>query len=267
MRTDIKMNINLGDISMRMVAPNVSISLIWASEDDYYIYGEAVASNSVDINTFRNGIGLVAKQNDTTKKIKINLKYVNGFGEEIETGYIEVKNLEGSAVKGCEIPLITDEYFQLNDEMRREIIDRTDTFFLRFGYWDHAGEWVYTGYWIYDTDYASMVLPDEDYFLIKAHLVDDDESIIITDGYERDLDIVRAIDQNEFFLLIASPGSIAHNPITGVGLVSYLNSDIMSSGLAEKINEEFDLDGMIVKSATLDEETGEIEMMSIEKNN
>lgn len=41
----------------------------------------------------------------------------------------------------------------------------------------------------------------------------------------------------------------------------------MSSGLAEKISEEFDLDGMIVKSATLDEETGEIEMMSIEKNN
>ena len=235
------MNINLGNIELRKVGPTVSIPLIWVSEDDYYIYGEAVASNSVDINTFRNGIGIVVKQNDTTKKIKINLKYIDGFGEELETGFIEVKNLDKSYVKGCEIPLTTDEYFQINDEMRREIINRTNA--------------------------SSMTLPDEDYFLIKAHLVDDDDSIVITDGYERDLDIVRAIDQNEFFLLIASPGSIAHNPITGVGLVSYLNSDIMSSGLAEKINEEFDLDGMIVKSATLDEETGEIEMMSIEKNN
>ena len=261
MRTDIKMIINLGNLELRKVGPTVSIPLIWVSEDDYYIYGEAVASNSVDINTFRNGIGLVVKQNDTTKKIKINLKYIDGFGEELETGFIEVKNLDKSYVKGCEIPLTTDEYFQINDEMRREIINRTDAFFLRFGYWDN------TGYWDYGTNASSMTLPDEDYFLIKAHLVDDDDSIVITDGYERDLDIVRAIDQNEFFLLIASPGSIAHNPITGVGLVSYLNSDIMSSGLAEKINEEFDLDGMIVKSATLDEETGEIEMMSIEKNN
>lgn len=59
------------------------------------------------------------------------------------------------------------------------------------------------------TDYSSMYLPDEDYFLIKAYLVDDDESIVITDGYDRDLDIVQApIDQNEFYLLLHQEASL-----------------------------------------------------------
>lgn len=267
MRTDIKMDINLGELDIESFPPINATSVIWISEDDYYIYGEAIIEFPITIDIARSGIGLIIHQQDTIKEIKINFKYTDSFGEESETGYLVVENDLANAVRGCDLPLITDKYYEINDRIRREIIDRTDTFFLRFGYWDTAGEWVYSGYWIYDANATSLVLPDEDYFLVRSYLTDDDSIIKIYDGYENDLSIVRAIDQNEFFLLIASPGSIAHNPITGVGIVSYLNSDIMSSGLSEKILEEFDLDGMIVQSATLDEETGQIEMMAIEKSN
>lgn len=91
-----------------------------------------------------------------------------------------------------------------------------------------------------------------------------DNLIYISDMYNYDLNIVESIDQNKMFLLKCNAGNLYSYPTTGVGLPEYLNGNIGSSDLGEKIKNEFNRDGLYVESASIDTETGKISIKAKE---
>lgn len=98
----------------------------------------------------------------------------------------------------------------------------------------------------------------------KYKLYDTKDCVMIYDMMDYDLSVNKSLDQNQFLLLVNAAGNIYHEPITGVGLKDYLSSDIVSTNLSVKIQEEFLLDGMKVRSASVVPDTGEISIISDE---
>ncbi len=75
-----------------------------------------------------------------------------------------------------------------------------------------------------------------------------------------------ALRQNEVFLLKASAGNIYQHPTTGVGLIDFLHGNFENTGLAAKLQSEFENDKMIINNAYMDSATGEMLLDVIEKN-
>lgn len=65
-------------------------------------------------------------------------------------------------------------------------------------------------------------------------------------------------EQNQQTLLLSSPGEIKEDPLIGVGLRSYIESDDVD-GLARKIRTEFTKDGMTVSKISISLPNMEIE--------
>lgn len=86
----------------------------------------------------------------------------------------------------------------------------------------------------------------------------------IYDMYSYDLEICESLEQNKMFLLQCYEGNLYQYPTTGVGLPEYLNGNIQSSLLSEKIKQEFNQDGMYVESASINSDTGEISITAKE---
>ena len=85
-------------------------------------------------------------------------------------------------------------------------------------------------------------------------------------GNETDLEIKPAINQNEVFLLKAMAGNLYHYPSTGVGLIEFLHGNFENNGLADKLQQEFENDNMIIENAYMDSVTGELFLDVKEKN-
>lgn len=85
-------------------------------------------------------------------------------------------------------------------------------------------------------------------------------------GKETDLLIKASLPQNQNFLLRASAGTIYQHPLTGVGLIDFLHGNFENSGLAAKLQSEFENDNMIVVNAYMNSETGELLLEVREKN-
>lgn len=81
-----------------------------------------------------------------------------------------------------------------------------------------------------------------------------DASGLITSG----LVIGDVTEQNQRSLLLASPGEIKEDPLVGVSLRSFIESDDVD-GLARKIRTEFTKDGMTVSKISIDLPNMEIE--------
>lgn len=99
-------------------------------------------------------------------------------------------------------------------------------------------------------------------------------NLIIRDGYlalfsgnESDMQIKAAMRQNEVFLLKASAGNLYQYPSSGVGLIDFLHGNFENTGLAAKLQSEFENDKMIINDAYLDSATGELYLDTIEKEN
>lgn len=85
-------------------------------------------------------------------------------------------------------------------------------------------------------------------------------------GKETDLQIKASLSQNQNFLLRASAGTLYQHPLTGVGLIDFLHGNFENSGLAAKLQKEFEADNMIVVNAYMNSETGELLLEVREKN-
>lgn len=90
-------------------------------------------------------------------------------------------------------------------------------------------------------------------------------NLILRDGYlalfsgaETDFRIGLSKAQNEVFLLKAVAGNLYQYPVTGVGLIDYLHSNLENNGLAAKLQSEFTADNMVIKNAYMDSNTGEL---------
>lgn len=81
-----------------------------------------------------------------------------------------------------------------------------------------------------------------------------DANGLITSG----LVIGDVTEQNQRTLLLSSPGEIKEDPLVGVGLRSFVESDYVD-GLARKIRTEFTKDGMTVSKISVTLPNMEIE--------
>ena len=84
-------------------------------------------------------------------------------------------------------------------------------------------------------------------------------------GTDTDVRIGAALRQNEVFLLKASPGSLYQHPTTGVGLIDFLHGNFETTGLAARLQREFENDRMIINNAYMYSETGELLLDVTEK--
>lgn len=98
------------------------------------------------------------------------------------------------------------------------------------------------------------------------NLIFKDNSLLIYSGDETDFQIQAAKVQNEIFLLKAMAGNLYQFPTTGVGLIEFLHGNFENSGLAEKLQNEFQDDKMIINNAYMNSETGELFLEVEEKN-
>lgn len=88
--------------------------------------------------------------------------------------------------------------------------------------------------------------------------------LLIFSGHLMDFDISTSKSQNEAFLLKAAAGNLYQYPTLGVGLIDFLHSNMENNGLAQKLQEQFHLDNMVIKNAMIDSVTGELLLETIE---
>lgn len=91
-----------------------------------------------------------------------------------------------------------------------------------------------------------------------------DGNIYLSDYYERDLAMIESLEQNKRFLLECTPGNLYQFPTTGVGVFRYLNSNLRSSGLAERIKSQFNADKMTVREAVIEDDDKSIGIIAEE---
>lgn len=97
------------------------------------------------------------------------------------------------------------------------------------------------------------------------YLVFQGERLFIYSGYQTDFIIKAALKQNEVFLLKTFAGNLYQHPTTGVGLVDFLHGNLENTGLAVKLQKEFENDNMIIEDAYMDSDSGELMMNVKEK--
>ena len=93
-----------------------------------------------------------------------------------------------------------------------------------------------------------------------------DGNIAIYSGEETDFTIKAALKQNEIFLLKAFAGNLYQFPTTGVGLIDFLHGNFENTGLANKLQQEFENDRMIINNAYMDSHSGELYLEVFEKD-
>ena len=84
------------------------------------------------------------------------------------------------------------------------------------------------------------------------------DKLSLYSGKQSDLMITPSLSQNQSCLLKTSTGGSYQHPLTGVGLVDYLHGNFENTGLAQKLQKEFEADKMVVINAYMDSETGEL---------
>lgn len=98
------------------------------------------------------------------------------------------------------------------------------------------------------------------------NLIMQDGYLAVYSGNETDFEIKPALNQNEVFLLKAMAGNVYQHPATGVGLIEFLHGNFENTGLAAKLQQEFENDNMIINNACMDSATGELFLDVKEKN-
>lgn len=124
-------------------------------------------------------------------------------------------------------------------------------------------------------DYETISLSNYTLMLSEFRLLNESGyfNMIFREGYlnvysgaETDFVINAALPQNEVFLLKAFAGSLYQHPTTGVGLIEFLHGNFENTGLAQKLQNEFTNDKMIINNAYMDSNTGELYLDVKEKN-
>lgn len=125
-----------------------------------------------------------------------------------------------------------------------------------------GSEWFSAQVGMYGSDkkncYASLLytISEGTYYISLK-----DEIATIYSSIQSDFNIVDANRQNANCLLACFPSNSYRYPLTGVGLARWINAHNINAGnLAEIINREFAEDGVIVKNATYNYDTQQMEM-------
>lgn len=107
----------------------------------------------------------------------------------------------------------------------------------------------------YKNIYASqlMMIADNDYYFQFDKGVAN-----VYSALESDLNIVKANRQNSNMLLACVPTNNYRYPISGVGLIRWMNGNMDYTALADTIKSEFADDGVVVNSASFDYDTNQI---------
>lgn len=90
--------------------------------------------------------------------------------------------------------------------------------------------------------------------------------LVVYSGDDTDFVFRAALRQNEVFMLKATAGNLYQYPTTGVGLIDFLHGNFENSGLAAKLQAEFENDKMIINNAYMNSETGELLLDVTEKD-
>lgn len=109
----------------------------------------------------------------------------------------------------------------------------------------------------YKNVYASqlkMVADNDYYFQFDKGILN------VYSAMESDLNIVKANRQNSNMLLACVPTNNYRYPISGVGLIRWMNGNMDYTALADTIKSEFTDDGVVVNSASFDYDTHQLSL-------
>lgn len=90
--------------------------------------------------------------------------------------------------------------------------------------------------------------------------------LIIYSMYDSDLMITPSLSQDKIFLLKANASNLYQFPKTGVGLINFLHGNFENTGLATKLQQEFEADGLTITNAKIDSSTGDLYIEVRESN-
>lgn len=95
----------------------------------------------------------------------------------------------------------------------------------------------------------------------SCQLVFDNGSVLAYSLGRTDCNIVDANTQNKYFMLACNPGNNYRYPLTGVGLIRWVNSKANMPSLSTTLQQEFTGDGTPVKEAGYDNETNKLTLI------
>jgi hypothetical protein len=126
-------------------------------------------------------------------------------------------------------------------------VDGSDWFLARAGLYGNTMKNVYA---------SQLLTISEDKFYFKLNK----ECIDIYSGNESDVYIVPANRQNANLLLKCLPTNNYRFPLSGVGLIRWVNSNIHHTELSSVLQREFEADDMYVKNASFDLDTKKLHL-------
>lgn len=119
-----------------------------------------------------------------------------------------------------------------------------------------------------NSQWYDVVLPDGTVIMLSEYravneanyfnLILERDKLYLYSGNESDLMITPSLSQNQACLLKTSAGGSYQHPLTGVGLIEFLHGNFQNTGLAQKLQKEFEADNMIIVNAYMDSESGEL---------
>lgn len=233
MRRDIEIHINTQDI---VFAPEPKLTLndfnwlddIPEGQLQEHLYGEITVSGNTPVNqVLSNGMYVQIDYTPSVWPIKIRIKrlYDNG-----DVSYI-YNPTNGSIWFDLMVNLYgTEARSVLGAEL---LLVNENTYYIVFGYYEDQGVKYYTG---------------------MAHVFAPCES---------DFNICRADHQNSNLLLKCVPTNNYRYPVSGVGLIRWVNGALTQSDMAEIVQEEFSDDGVVIRSAIYEDTT---QLLSIDAN-
>lgn len=102
-----------------------------------------------------------------------------------------------------------------------------------------------------------MLIADKDYYVRFVR-----DGVVVYSAATVDVNIVNSGNQNSNMLLSCVPGNNYRYPVSGVGLVRWINGPATTEGMARTINDEFAEDGVAVTSASFNNVTKKLQLIS-----
>lgn len=102
-----------------------------------------------------------------------------------------------------------------------------------------------------------MLISDNDFFIRFVR-----DGVVVYSAATVDVNIVNSGNQNSNMLLSCVPGNNYRYPVSGVGLVRWINGPVTTEGMARTINDEFAEDGVTVTSASFNNVTKKLQLIS-----
>lgn len=142
-----------------------------------------------------------------------------------------------------------------NTEYVKNLSDGTDWFVVQVGMYGQAKQNAFA---------SQLITISESFFFGKI----ESSCIGLYSFKQSDFNIIAADRQNANLMLACNPSNNYRYPVSGVGLVRWINAvNINKGNLAEIMQREFLEDGVIVKEASYNYELQEIDHLELDTSN